>query len=77
MSLIFTKNFIQWRTFHLTPFFSHDHTSQTSQIAARSVEVTEKEVKTVPNLEAILQDFQLLGKGVVKSVEARTEKWSF
>lgn len=46
-------------------------------MAARSVEVTGEEVKTVPNVEAILEDFRVMGKGLVKSVEARTEKWMF
>lgn len=50
---------------------------QTSQVSARSVEVTGDEAKTVPNVEAILEDFRIMGKGLVKSVEARTEKWSF
>ncbi|KAM3610678.1 uncharacterized protein V6R79_007135 [Siganus canaliculatus] len=49
---------------------------KTSQISARRVEVTGEEVHSVPNIEAILEDFQILGKGLVKSVEARTEKWS-
>uniref|UniRef100_A0A8D3E2S2 Nucleolar protein 6 n=1 Tax=Scophthalmus maximus TaxID=52904 RepID=A0A8D3E2S2_SCOMX len=48
---------------------------KTSQVSARSVEVTGEEVNTVPNVEAILEDFQVMGKGLVKSVEARTEKW--
>lgn len=46
-------------------------------MSARSVEVTGDEAKTVPNVEAILEDFRIMGKGLVKSVEARTEKWSF
>ncbi|XP_070820091.1 nucleolar protein 6 [Chaetodon trifascialis] len=50
---------------------------KTSQVSARSVEVTGAEANTFPNVEAILEDFQILGKGLVKSVEARTEKWSF
>ncbi|KAE8292307.1 Nucleolar protein 6 [Larimichthys crocea] len=50
---------------------------KTSQVSARSVEVTGEEAKTVPNVEAILEDFRNMGKGLVKSVEARTEKWSF
>lgn len=50
---------------------------QTSQISARTVEVTGGEEKTVPNVEGILEDFRIMGKGLVKSVEARTEKWSF
>ncbi|XP_023257306.1 nucleolar protein 6 [Seriola lalandi dorsalis] len=50
---------------------------KTSQVSARSVEVTGEDVKTVPNVEAILEDFRVMGEGLVKSVEARTEKWSF
>uniref|UniRef100_A0A3Q2T078 Nucleolar protein 6 n=1 Tax=Fundulus heteroclitus TaxID=8078 RepID=A0A3Q2T078_FUNHE len=50
---------------------------KTSQMAARSVEVAGEEVKTIPNIEAILEDFRVMGKGLVKSVEARTEKWTF
>lgn len=46
-------------------------------MSARSVEVTGDEAKTVPNVEAILEDIRTMGKGLVKSVEARTEKWSF
>uniref|UniRef100_A0A3Q1AQ75 Nucleolar protein 6 n=1 Tax=Amphiprion ocellaris TaxID=80972 RepID=A0A3Q1AQ75_AMPOC len=42
-----------------------------------NVKVTGDEANTVPNVEAILEDFQIMGKGLVKSVEARTEKWSF
>ncbi|CAJ1068522.1 nucleolar protein 6 [Xyrichtys novacula] len=50
---------------------------KTSHVSARSVQVTGDEANTVPNVEAILEDFQVIGKGLVKSVEARTEKWSF
>ncbi|XP_038558742.1 nucleolar protein 6 isoform X2 [Micropterus salmoides] len=50
---------------------------KTSQVSARSVEVAGEEANTVPNVEAILEDFRVLGKGLVKSVEPRTEKWSF
>ncbi|CAB1418816.1 unnamed protein product [Pleuronectes platessa] len=50
---------------------------KTSQVSARSVEVMGEEVKTVPNVEAILEDFLIMGKGLIKSVDARTEKWSF
>ncbi|XP_061584958.1 nucleolar protein 6 [Cololabis saira] len=50
---------------------------KTSQMSARTVDVTGDEASSVPNVEAILEDFQILGKGLVKSVEARTEKWSF
>lgn len=57
-------------------FFLH-HTLQTSQVSARNVEVTGEEVKTFPNAEAILEDFRVMGKDLVKTVEAKTEKWSF
>ncbi|KAF6725217.1 Nucleolar protein 6 [Oryzias melastigma] len=50
---------------------------KTSQVSARTVKVTGNEAKTVPNVEAILEDFQVLGKDLVKSVEAKTDKWSF
>ncbi|XP_008286956.1 nucleolar protein 6 [Stegastes partitus] len=50
---------------------------KTSQVSARSVEVTGDEASTVPNVEAVLEDFRTMGKGLVKSVEARTEKWAF
>uniref|UniRef100_A0A1A8RC09 Nucleolar protein 6 n=1 Tax=Nothobranchius pienaari TaxID=704102 RepID=A0A1A8RC09_9TELE len=58
------------KTFVSAPF-------KTSQITARTVEVTGEEVKTIPNFGAILEDFRVLGKGLVKSVEAKTEKWAF
>ncbi|KAL8204174.1 UNVERIFIED_CONTAM: Nucleolar protein 6 [Gekko kuhli] len=31
---------------------------------------------TVPNVAAILEDFEILGEGLVRAVETRTEKWS-
>ncbi|XP_077202809.1 nucleolar protein 6-like [Paroedura picta] len=31
---------------------------------------------TIPNVSAILEDFEVLGEGLVKAVETRTEKWS-
>ncbi|XP_077571803.1 nucleolar protein 6 [Stigmatopora nigra] len=49
---------------------------KTSQVSARSVDVCRDEATTVPNVEAILEDFRIIGKDLVKSVEARTEKWS-
>ncbi|KAM9858055.1 nucleolar protein 6 [Aulostomus maculatus] len=50
---------------------------KTSQVSARSVEVSGDQANTIPNVEAILEDFRVLGKGLVKSLEARTERWSF
>lgn len=49
---------------------------QTSQVCARSVEVTGDQANTIPNAEAILEDFRVLGKDLVKSVEAKIETWS-
>ncbi|KAM3867565.1 nucleolar protein 6 [Diretmus argenteus] len=49
---------------------------KTSQMFARHVEMTGEEAHTVPNVEAILEDFRVMGKGLVKSLEARTERWA-
>lgn len=48
---------------------------QTSQMVARRVEVSGEEAHTVPNVEAILEDFRVMGQGLVKSVEPRMERW--
>ncbi|XP_035234780.1 nucleolar protein 6 [Anguilla anguilla] len=48
---------------------------KTSQMSARRVEVTGEEARTVPNVEAILEDIRILGEGLVKKVEPRTERW--
>lgn len=50
---------------------------QTSQASARSVKVTGENASTSPNVEAILEDFRIMGKDLVKSVETRSEKWAF
>lgn len=42
---------------------------------ARRVEVTEDMATTVPNIEAIVQDFRVVGEGLVHKVELRTERW--
>lgn len=42
----------------------------------RMVTTLNDKLVCVPNVEAILEDFEVLGEGLVKSVEARTEKWS-
>ncbi|CAF91374.1 unnamed protein product, partial [Tetraodon nigroviridis] len=49
---------------------------KTSQVSARSAKVTGENVSTSPNVEAILEDFKIMGKDLVKSVEPRTEKWA-
>lgn len=46
-------------------------------MAARTAKGTGDEVKTVPNVVTILEDFKVLGKGLVISVEAKFEKWTF
>ncbi|KAJ8006168.1 hypothetical protein DPEC_G00125440 [Dallia pectoralis] len=48
---------------------------KTAQMVARHVKVTGEEALTVPNVEAILEDFRVMGQDLVKSVELRTEKW--
>lgn len=42
---------------------------------ARRVEVNDDVATTVPNVEAILQDFRIIGEGLVKRLELRTDKW--
>lgn len=42
---------------------------------ARRVDMTEDKVTTVPNIEAIVQDFHIMGEDLVEKVELRTEKW--
>uniref|UniRef100_A0A7N8YJ63 Nucleolar protein 6 n=1 Tax=Mastacembelus armatus TaxID=205130 RepID=A0A7N8YJ63_9TELE len=49
---------------------------KSTSMTMRNVEVTGDKVNTIPNVEAILEDFRVMGKGLIKSVEARTEKWS-
>uniref|UniRef100_A0A3B4DB22 Nucleolar protein 6 n=1 Tax=Pygocentrus nattereri TaxID=42514 RepID=A0A3B4DB22_PYGNA len=48
---------------------------KTSLMNASKVEVAEDVATTVPNVEAIVQDFQIIGEGLVQKVELRTEKW--
>lgn len=50
---------------------------KTSQMSARTVQVNGEDITTVPNVEAILEDFRIMGSGLVKTVEARTERWTF
>ncbi|XP_067887760.1 nucleolar protein 6 [Heterodontus francisci] len=48
---------------------------KTSQINAKMLETKENGLQMIPNVEAIMEDFEILGAGLVKSVEALTEKW--
>ncbi|NWZ30687.1 NOL6 protein, partial [Asarcornis scutulata] len=47
-----------------------------SNMKGRMVSTMNNELVCVPNVEAILEDFEVLGEGLVKRVEARTEKWT-
>uniref|UniRef100_A0A8B9FLJ1 Nucleolar protein 6 n=1 Tax=Amazona collaria TaxID=241587 RepID=A0A8B9FLJ1_9PSIT len=47
-----------------------------SNVKGRMVTTLNDKLVCVPNVEAILEDFEVLGEGLVKSVEARTEKWT-
>ena len=40
------------------------------------MEVKGEQAHSVPNVEAIVEDFSVMGKDLVRSVEARTERWS-
>uniref|UniRef100_A0A4W3I5E7 Nucleolar protein 6 n=1 Tax=Callorhinchus milii TaxID=7868 RepID=A0A4W3I5E7_CALMI len=50
---------------------------KTSHINAKRLEKKGNELEMVPNVEAILDDFEVLGDGLVKSIETRTENWKF
>ncbi|NXO29479.1 NOL6 protein, partial [Cisticola juncidis] len=47
-----------------------------SSMKGRKLTTLNNELVCVPNVEAILEDFEILGEGLVKNVEARMEKWS-
>uniref|UniRef100_A0A8D2MV52 Nucleolar protein 6 n=1 Tax=Zonotrichia albicollis TaxID=44394 RepID=A0A8D2MV52_ZONAL len=47
-----------------------------SSMRGKKVTTLNNELVCIPNVEAILEDFEILGEGLVKSVEARTEKWT-
>ncbi|XP_058027935.1 nucleolar protein 6 [Ahaetulla prasina] len=47
-----------------------------SNIKGRMISRAGSQPTVVPNVEAILEDFKILGEGLVKTLEARTEKWS-
>lgn len=49
---------------------------QVSSMKGRKVTTMNNELVCVPNVEAILEDFEILGEGLVKNVEAHTEKWT-
>lgn len=49
---------------------------QVSNMKGRTVTTLNNELVCVPNIEAILEDFEVLGEGLVKRVEAHTEKWT-
>ncbi|XP_078407472.1 nucleolar protein 6 [Cetorhinus maximus] len=48
---------------------------KTSHINAKMLETKENGLQIIPNVEAIMEDFEILGAGLVKSVKALTEKW--
>ncbi|KFO35328.1 nucleolar protein 6 isoform X1 [Fukomys damarensis] len=47
-----------------------------SSTKGRMVVSQGEELVMVPNVEAILEDFAVLGEGLVQAVEARSERWS-
>lgn len=47
-----------------------------SSLKGRMVVSRGGEFVTVPNIEAILEDFAVLGEGLVQAVEARSERWT-
>lgn len=49
---------------------------QASNTKGRMVVSQGGEPVMVPNVEAILEDFAILGEGLVQAVEARSERWT-
>ncbi|XP_075823608.1 nucleolar protein 6 [Microtus pennsylvanicus] len=47
-----------------------------SNVKGRMVVSRGGELVMVPNIEAVLEDFAVLGEGLVQSVEARSERWT-
>uniref|UniRef100_A0A9L0RB84 Nucleolar protein 6 n=1 Tax=Equus caballus TaxID=9796 RepID=A0A9L0RB84_HORSE len=47
-----------------------------SNTKGRMVVSQGEELVLVPNVEAILEDFAILGEGLVQAVEARSERWT-
>lgn len=47
-----------------------------SSTKGRMVECRGEDLVLVPNVEAILEDFAILGEGLVQAVEARSERWT-
>lgn len=47
-----------------------------SSTKGRMVVSQGEELVMVPNVEAILEDFAVLGEGLVQAVEARSERWT-
>ncbi len=37
---------------------------------------SDKDSQLVPNTEATLEDFKLLGEGIIKHIEIKSEKWT-
>ncbi|XP_078530850.1 nucleolar protein 6 [Lissotriton helveticus] len=49
---------------------------KTTNVKGRMMEVRGTESVMVPNVEAIVEDFEIMGAGLVRKVEANTEKWN-
>ncbi|XP_073445908.1 nucleolar protein 6 isoform X1 [Dendrobates tinctorius] len=47
-----------------------------TRVNGRVMEKKGNSMLMIPNVEAILEDFKILGEGLVKSIECRSEKWS-
>ncbi|KAM9096445.1 nucleolar protein 6 [Sarcophilus harrisii] len=62
---------VLWRpdSFQPQPF-------KATSVQGRMVVSQRGDLVTVPNVEAILEDFAILGKGLVQTVEAQSEKWT-
>ncbi|XP_075042504.1 nucleolar protein 6 isoform X2 [Mixophyes fleayi] len=50
---------------------------KTTSVNGRIMDRKSDNLLLVPNVEAMVEDFQILGKGLVSRVEPRSEKWNF
>ncbi|XP_063814035.1 nucleolar protein 6 isoform X2 [Pseudophryne corroboree] len=49
---------------------------KTTNISGRIIDRKSNNLLLVPNVEAMLEDFEILGRGLVSKIEPRTERWN-
>ncbi|KAG9488294.1 hypothetical protein GDO78_007867 [Eleutherodactylus coqui] len=49
---------------------------KTTKLNGRIVDTKSSSLLMIPNMEAMLEDFKILGEGLVKSIECQSERWN-